>query len=170
MRRVLVIGSGGAGKSTFARRLGERTGLPVIHLDAAFWKPGWVEPPADEWRRTVERLVEGDRWIMDGHFGGTLDLRLSACDTAIFLDRSRWLCFWRVTKRALRHDGRGRPDMAPGCSEKADWAFLRWVWGFPRERRPALVARLAELGPGKSVVTLRSDADVEAFLASTPPD
>ncbi len=166
MRRVLVVGSGGAGKTTFATRLGEGTGLPVVHLDAAFWRPGWVETPPDEWRRTVEELLARDRWIMDGNFGATLDLRLAACDTAIFLDRSRWLCLWRVLLRLLRYRGRSRPDMAPGCTEGFDGEFVRWVWNFPRQSRPQVVAKLAAAGPGKKVVVLRSDREVEDFLAS----
>jgi adenylate kinase family enzyme len=164
MRRVLVIGSGGAGKSTFARLLGERTGLDVIHLDSVFWRPGWVETPAEEWRRTVEELLARDAWIMDGNFGGTLDLRLAACDTAIFLDRSRWLCLWRVVRRLVRFHGRRRPDMGPGCTESVDWEFLRWIWRYPRDSRPQVLARLAAAGPGKAVVSLRSEREVETFL------
>src|SRR4051812_22129729 len=72
MRRVLVIGSGGAGKSTFARSLAERLGLPLIHLDALYWRPGWVETPKEEWAREVRRLLSADRWVMDGNYGGTL--------------------------------------------------------------------------------------------------
>ena len=92
MRRVLLIGSGGAGKSTLARRIAARTGLPLIHLDALYWKPGWVETPAAPWRETVAGLLQRDTWVMDGNYGGTLDLRLAACDTAIFLDLPPRIC------------------------------------------------------------------------------
>jgi len=166
MRRVLVIGSGGAGKSTFATRLGERTGLPVIHLDAAYWRPGWVEPPADEWRRTVEALLARDAWIMDGNFGATLELRLASCDTAIFLDRSRWVCLWRIARRTLRFYGQTRPDMGPGCAESVDWEFLRWIWRYPLDSRPKVLATLAAACSGKAVVALRTEREVETFLAS----
>ncbi|HEX5137691.1 MAG TPA: hypothetical protein VFY93_12000 [Planctomycetota bacterium] len=171
MRRVLVVGSGGAGKTMFATRLGERTGLPVIHLDAAYWRPGWVEPPADEWRRTVEGLLARDAWIMDGNFCATLEMRLAACDTAIFLDRSRWVCLWRVGRRVLRFHGRTRPDMGPGCAESIDWEFLRWIWRYPLDSRPQVLARLIAAGPGKRIVRLRSEREVGAFLrraSSTP--
>ena len=169
MRRVLVIGSGGAGKSTFATKLGAKTGLPVIHLDVAFWKPGWVESPADEWKRTVEGLVRSEAWIMDGNFGGTLDLRLDACDTVIFLDRAtRWLCLWRVALRLLRFHGRHRPDMAPGCTEGVDREFLRWIWNFPHASRPRILERLAALPRGKDAVVLRSERQIEEFLAKAP--
>ena len=89
MRRVLVIGSGGAGKSTFAARLAARTGLPLIHLDACFWRSGWDPTPPDEWARRVADLMSRQEWVMDGNYGGTLDARLAACDTVIFLDVPR---------------------------------------------------------------------------------
>ncbi|MCK6459455.1 MAG: DNA topology modulation protein [Planctomycetes bacterium] len=165
MRRVLVVGSGGAGKSTFAARLGAATGLPVVHLDAAFWRPGWVEPAEGEWQRIVADLVARDAWIMDGNFGGTLDVRLAACDTAIFLDRSRWLCLLRIFRRLLRYRGRSRPDMAPGCAEGFDLEFLRWVWNFPTKSRPQVVAKLAAAAATRRVVTLRSDREVDRFLS-----
>ena len=75
-QRILIIGSGGAGKSTLARRLGELTGIPVIHLDAHYWLPGWVVTPKEEWAGKVDALLQGDRWIMDGNFGSTLKQRL----------------------------------------------------------------------------------------------
>jgi adenylate kinase family enzyme len=165
MKRVLVIGSGGAGKSTFARRLAERLGLPVIHLDRVYWRAGWVEPPKDEWRRTVEELCAGDSWVMDGNYSGTLDVRLAACDTVIFLDLPRVLCTWRVMKRAAIYRGATRPDMAEGCQEKMDLEFLSWVWNYPRRSRPKILARLEEFSGGKQVYRLRSSAEAEKFLA-----
>ncbi|MFX8106590.1 AAA family ATPase, partial [Acinetobacter baumannii] len=77
MRRVVVIGCSGAGKSTLARRLGERTGLPVVHLDREDWRPGGGEPPRGDWRARVAALAADESWIMDGQYGGTLDLRLA---------------------------------------------------------------------------------------------
>jgi adenylate kinase family enzyme len=171
MQRVLVIGSGGAGKSTFATRLGERTGLPVIHLDALFWRAGWRETPRDEWARVVSGLLERDAWVMDGNYGGTLDARFTACDTVIFLDLPRRVCLWRVVRRWWRHRGRTRPDMADGCDERLTLEFVQWVWQYPATRRPGILARLATLGRGQRAVVLRSAAEVEDFLraAGSPP-
>jgi adenylate kinase family enzyme len=166
MKKVLVIGSGGAGKSTFSARLAARTGLPLIHLDSVYWRPGWVETPKDEWRQSVERLVAGDTWLMDGNFGGTLERRLAACDTVIFLDLPRTLCLWRVLVRRLRFRGRARPDMTPGCPERLTWEFLQWIWNYPSVQRPKLLARLEALRGEKTVVVLRSRREVGAFLAS----
>ncbi|HVF68055.1 MAG TPA: DNA topology modulation protein [Pyrinomonadaceae bacterium] len=164
MRKVLVIGSGGSGKSTFAERLGGRTGLPVIHLDSFFWRAGWQEPPRDEWAARVDELLKRDAWIMDGNYGGTLERRLAACDTVVFLDLPRVLCLWRVVSRSLRYRGRTRPDMAEGCPEQLTWEFLRWVWTYPRRRRAGVLKRLGELGAGQKAYVLRSRREVRRFL------
>jgi adenylate kinase family enzyme len=164
MRRVLVIGSGGAGKSTFAARLGGRTGLPVIHLDSLYWRAGWRETPRGEWAARVEELLRGDAWIMDGNYGGTLERRLAACDTVVFLDPPRAVCLWRVIKRRALFRGRARPDMNEGCRERLTWEFVRWVWTYPRARRPGVLEKLSRLDGGKRVFHLRSQREVEGFL------
>ena len=164
MRRVLVIGSGGAGKSTFAVALGERLGLPVIHLDAHFWHPGWVETPKAEWRERVAELTARDAWVMDGNYGGTLPQRLAACDAVIFLDLPRTVCVWRVIRRVFQYAGQSRPDMAPGCPEQVSLKFLWWVWTYRTRRRPDVLRRLSELPATTRVVILRSQREVEAFL------
>lgn len=168
MHRVLVIGSGGAGKSTFATRLGERTGLPVIHLDALYWRAGWCETPPDEWAKVVRRVLERDAWVMDGNYGGTVDARLATCDTVVFLDLPRIVCLWRVVRRWLRYRGRARPDMAEGCNERLTLEFVRWIWQYPGTRRPGILAKLAALRHGQRAIVLRSAAEVEQFLLDTP--
>lgn len=164
MRKILVIGSGGAGKSTFARRLGRILGIEVVHLDAHYWRPGWVEPPKPEWAKTVEDLVARDAWIMDGNYSGTLAQRLRACDTVIFLDIPRLVCLWRVLKRAVVYRRGGRPDMAAGCREKLNWEFVRWIWAYPARSRPKVLKMLKD-SPGKRIVRLQTDSEVERFLA-----
>ncbi|HEY0018877.1 MAG TPA: hypothetical protein VGC13_21430 [Longimicrobium sp.] len=170
MQKILVIGSSGAGKSVFAARLAERAGLPLIHLDAIYWKPGWVKTPKDEWVRTVDGLLARDRWVMDGNYAGTLDRRLAACDTAVFLDLPRTLCLWRAFKRRIVHRRGGRPDMTPGCSERLTGEFIRWIWEYPRTQRPGVLARLAALRPDQRAVILRSTAEIDDFLRSIPPN
>ena len=165
MRKVLVIGSGGSGKSIFAARLGRLLGIEVIHLDRIHWKPGWTETPKDEWARTVEGLVRRESWVMDGNYSGTLDIRLAACDTVIFLDMPRRVCLWRVLKRVVLYREGSRPDMAEGCAEHFNLEFLLWVWNYPATRRPKILEKLRALPPGKRVVRLRSSAEAESFLA-----
>ena len=167
MKRILIIGSGGAGKSTFARELGAILGLPVIHLDQVYWKPGWEKPSKSEWARTVERLVAQHEWIMDGNFGGTLPQRIKRADAIILLDISRWVCLWRVAKRAIKYRGRHRPDMPPGCQERFDLEFIRWIWSYPSKSRPAKMAFLSATGPDQRVVILRSNGEIRHFLRET---
>lgn len=167
MKRILIIGSGGAGKSTFARQLGEILELPVIHLDQAYWKAGWEKPTKEEWSATVQRLIAKDEWIMDGNFGGTLPQRIKRADAIILLDISRWVCLWRVAKRVVKYRGRHRPDMAPGCQERFDLEFIRWIWKYPAKSRPAKLALLSATGPDQRVVILGSGRDVRHFLKET---
>jgi adenylate kinase family enzyme len=168
VKRVLVIGSGGAGKSTFARRLAERTGLPLVHLDALYWRPGWVEPAREVWDSTIADLLRGDRWILDGNYGRTMEVRIQASDTVVFLDVPRSVCLRRALLRSLTGRGRVRSDMAPGCPEQFTLSFLWWIWTYPKRRRTGVLERLASLRADQRAVVLRTDSDVEGFLASIP--
>ena len=167
MLKVLVIGSAGAGKSTLAVQLGAALGLPVVHLDALFWQPGWRETPADAWAQRVAGLLTRDRWVMDGNYGGTLAARVQAADTVVLLAPPRLLCLYRVVRRGVLGRGRSRPDLNPGCPEQLpDWSFLRWIWSYPDEKLPAILALLRDAGPQKRVVILRSSAEVRRFLST----
>ena len=164
MKRVLVIGSAGAGKSTLARRLGELLGLEVIHLDRLFWHSGWVETPREQWRERVLELLARESWIMDGNYSNTFDLRFPACDTIIFLDLSRYLCVWRVVRRRLLYRRRNRPDMPAGCDERLDMQFIRWIWTYPQRTRPRVFEMLSAHAATKRFIHLRSPREVESFL------
>lgn len=164
MRRILIIGSGGAGKSTFARALGPKLDLPVIHLDAHFWHEGWVDTPKDEWREKVTELCAQPAWIMDGNYGGTMPQRLAACNTVIFLDLPRVVCLWRIVSRVAKYSGQSRPDMAPGCPEHISLKFLWWVLSYPFAKRPGILRQLAALPPSTKVIQLRSTRSVDEFL------
>ena len=164
MRRILIIGSGGSGKTTLAKETATRTGLPLIHLDQLFWHPGWVPTPDEEWDRQIQELIARDRWIMDGNYGRTLPMRLAAADTVVFLDLPRVICIWRILKRRLRYFGRARPDVAPGCPERFSWEFLRWVWTYPSRRRPRILDRLDAARRGKQVFVLQRETEVQGFL------
>ncbi len=164
MNRILVIGSGGAGKSTVARELGVRLSLPVIHLDREFWSAGWVPTPPDVWRAHIAELTTRESWVMDGNYGGTMPARLEACDTVVFLDMPRLTCLRRVLRRALTYRGRSRPDMAAGCPERLTWAFIWWLLIYPARRRPGIMRQLAALPSSTRVVILSDSAEVESFL------
>jgi adenylate kinase family enzyme len=167
MRKILVIGSGGAGKSVLAARLGELLQIEVLHLDKFYWHPGWMETPKAEWLKTVEELLKRDAWIMDGNYSGTLDMRLEACDTVIFLDPGRMLCLWRVLKRIVMYRNGRRPDMAEGCREKFSLKFVLWVWEYSRRTRPKVIKKLKLKAETKKIVWLRTASEVEEFLTHT---
>ena len=169
MNRIAIIGAPGAGKSILAQQLAARLGLPVIHLDTLYWRPGWVEPPRAEWQALMEDLVTGERWIIDGNYGGTMEIRLAAADTIIFLDLPGYLCVWRAVKRYLQHLGRPRVDRAAGCSEKIDWPFLWYIWRYPATRRARVLARLEQYAAGRRIIILRSQSEIRRFLDGLRP-
>lgn len=164
MKKIVVIGSGGSGKSTLARQLGEITKLPVYHLDALFWKPGWTPMARDEWEQLQRELVRKSEWIIDGNYGSTLDIRMEAADTIIFFDLSRWVTTYRVLKRRVMYHGKTRPDLTEGCPEQLDFEFIKWVWNFRRDKRPAILEKLEKYSAFKRVIILQKKSDAELLL------
>ncbi|KOP29175.1 hypothetical protein ADM98_09735 [Exiguobacterium sp. BMC-KP] len=167
MRKIILIGSGGSGKSTLARALKEKLDYPVDHLDALLWRANWQAVPRNEQRLIQQTLTSRDTWIIDGNYGGTLDLRINAADTIIFLDLPRTLCLYRALKRTWRYRKTSRPDMAAGCSEKFSLNFLKWIWRFPVDKRPDILSTL-ETTTDKRIIHLRSRRAVKQFLQSLP--
>jgi adenylate kinase family enzyme len=172
-QRVIVTGLAGAGKSTFALALAAKTGLPVIHLDLHFWKPGWVAPSDAEWRERQRRVLAGEAWIADGNYHETLDLRLERADTVVLLDLPWWVCSRRAILRGFHMPG----ALPPGCEYTA-WSRLRDEWRLAiriwRENRsqPELEREiLSQHGSHVTVYELRSKRAVESFLdALQAPD
>jgi adenylate kinase family enzyme len=164
MQKILLIGSGGSGKSTLARKLGMRLGIDVHHLDALLWKPNWTPATRQEQLATQSALIERESWIIDGNYGGTLNFRLDAADTIIFLDLPKTICTYRILKRMLTYRGKTRPDMGAGCEEQFDPKFLKWVWDYPKSQRPDVIKRLNSLPSEKQIIRLRSRTEVCDFL------
>ena len=162
--RAIVIGSSGSGKSTFARRLGDATGVPVVHIDQLFWEAGWQMAPAAVYQARIEAAVANDRWIIDGVDTRTLDLRLPRTDIVFWLDRSRWACLWRVARRIATSYGQVRPDMAAGCPEKIDIDFLRFIWTFHERYDHRIAAAIERHGLQSRTLRLRSDRATQAYL------
>lgn len=165
MERVLIIGCGGAGKSTLARRLGEKLNMPVVHLDKLFWHPGWVESSKEEIDAKIMAEMAKPQWIMDGNYNRTLPQRVKYCDTIIYLDFSRVACLLGVLKRVITTYGSVRPDMGDGCPERFDWDFLKWVWNFNRDKREKYYRLLNET-EGKETIVLKNRRMVKRFLQS----
>lgn len=166
MNRILIIGCGGSGKSVLAVKLGKILDMPVIHLDYHFWKPGWTPTPKDDWKSMVDQLVSRERWIVDGNFAGTLEKRVKVCDTVIYLDFPVALCLWRAVRRWLRFKKESRPDMAQGCSEKFDPAFMIWIWNFRRKTKPRILEVLKEYENSRKIIMLKNRKEFKKFLYS----
>ena len=166
MRRVLVIGSSGAGKSRLTTRLAEKLGLPAIFLDVHYWRPGWQASDLASWRRRVSELAGNCEWVMDGNFSETFDLRMPRADTLVWLDYSRATCMRRVLMRSLKDRGRSRPDLPDGCPEQIDLALVRWVWNFPATQRPQIVDGIKRFGAHLHAIQLANDRAVAEFLGA----
>lgn len=168
MNRVMVIGvSAGVGKSTFARELGELTGIEVTHLDRLYWEPGWVEAPAEQFSAAQREIVEHDQWIIEGNYTSTIDIREPHADTVIYLELPLRVCLYRVVKRRIQYHGKTREDLTEGCPEKIDWAFIKFIiTTYGRRKRKMLERKQRYAIEGKTVHHLKSSAQIEGFLAT----
>ena len=166
MKRIALIGSGGSGKSTLARKLGTKLNIEVYHLDALLWKPNWQPTTKEEHRKVQVELVKKEEWIIDGNYNGTMDIRLNAADTVIFLDFNRVLCTYRTLKRTIQYRDRRRPDVAEGVKERFDLTFIKWIWNYPKMIRPLVLKRLEKLPKDKTIIILKSPKEAQHFLES----
>lgn len=151
MRRVIVLGRGGAGKSMFALRLGKLTGLPVTELDQLFWSADLRPMSRDLWENVQRELAASGTWILDGDLGpyDSLPPRVARADTVVIFDFSALRCAWRVVRRSR---------------ERAD--FWWWLFTWRRRSRPRVLAVVDRWAPGADVHVLRSPHDVDRFLTS----
>lgn len=164
MKRILVIGPCGAGKSTVAARLSAILELPVIHLDQLHWKPGWIEGSKEELHAVLEPVLQQDRWLIDGNYGSTMERRLKRADTVIYLDYPIPLCLWRAARRVWQFRGRSRPDMTEGCPERFDLEFFRYILNWntgPRIRTETLLT-----GSKEKVLRFASPRQLECWIGN----
>ena len=166
MQRIAIIGCSGSGKSTLARGLGSLLGLPVVHIDAIYWRPGWRESEEAPFQAALNAAAARDRWIIDGTFVGHSAVRFARADTIIWLDLPTPLCLSRAFFRMASAFGQVRPDLAPGCPEKFDPAFYRYILNWNRDIRPGVEAAIAQHAEPARLVRLRSDREMAAFLAN----
>ena len=163
-KRIIIIGCGGSGKSTLAETLGRRLDLPVIHLDEHYWNPGWVKSDPQTWETKVKDLIQQDRWVMDGNYGGTMDLRIARADTIIFLQFPTSICLSRVIRRSMKYYGRTRPNMPANCPERFSPEFYHYILMYNRTRTPKILKKLQQVAAEKSIHILQNDQAVSDFL------
>jgi adenylate kinase family enzyme len=149
--------------------MGERLGLPVVHLDALFWNAGWVPTDKSGFREKIAKAAAADMWVMDGNYSSHFDLRLPRAEAVIWLDLPRYIYFSRTLWRLIRNYGRERADIGPGCPERFELSFFRdWVWTYPAHSRGRHADLMANLPVGVHGITLRSPAEVRRFENSLP--
>jgi adenylate kinase family enzyme len=166
----MIVGAPGAGKSTLARALGARRGLPVRHVDLIHWRPGWVERPKAEKIPLVRAIEESDAWVLEGGLSATWERRAARAHLIVWLDLPVALRLWRVvvTRRLQYARGQDRPDLPPGCPERLDPEFLGYILATRRRNRARMRALAGGAGAGRTV-RLATPGAVAAFLRAVPP-
>ena len=165
MKKILVLGCGGAGKSNFSIELGRTLDVPVHHLDLYYWKPGWKPRERNEFTSTLAELMKDERWILDGNYMGTFDIRAACADTIIFLNMSTTTCLWGMVFRRFSKAGRSRPDLGVGNKDRLDFEFTWYVLTFNLRKRPIIIQKLSALSKTMQIVTLRSRSEAKNWLA-----
>ncbi len=162
MQRVLVIGTNGAGKTTFSRKLSEITGLPLVHIDRLYWRGNWETTPREEYLASLSAEAEKESWIIDGNGLSIIEDRLRRADTVFWLELPSLKCVINVVKREMKYRGTARPDMPEGCIERIDPKFLRDVWRFNRKNRKRIRTLLGKYDV--KVVHIKSHRQSEKVL------
>jgi len=168
-KKILIVGICAAGKSTLARKLSSELNLPVIHLDQHFWNPGWVVSDEAKWVETIKNLTQKPKWIMEGNYSSTFDIRFPEADTIIVLDFNRYLAMYRAIKRLIKFRGKTRPDMTEGCQERFDLEFMKFVWNFPRDHMPRTDEAIRQFGAGKKIYRFNKPKELQNFLRDNLP-
>lgn len=163
-RRLMVVGSPAAGKSAVARRLGMLGKVPVHHLDALYYRPGWVDQNEQTWRDKITELTTGDEWVIDGNFFGSIHDRAARAEAIIWLDYDRIETMRRVAARMVLPQPHPRPDIAEGCFESWSVDFLVYSWKFFDTDRLQLETLTASLPKTKAVLRVTRPKDLEFFL------
>lgn len=164
MDRVIVIGCSGSGKSTLSQKLHRILQLPIIHLDRYYWQANWQATEQEAWDQKVTEFALTDRWIIDGNYSRTLDIRIERADVIVFLDMPRWLCMYRIVKRRIQYHGRTRPDLNKDCPEKLDIGFLKWVWDYRKRNRVKTLEKLKQVKQHQKVVIIRNKKQLEELV------
>ena len=167
MQRVLVMGCPGAGKSTFARALADKLAVPLVSIDRLYWQPGWREPKTEDFTATMTDEAAKPAWVMDGNYvvSGAGDLRRERAQAIVWFDLPRLACLSGALRRIVPNYGTVRAEMAPGCPERFDWAFMKYIWTYRARQRPMLVSYLDTLRSDQPLAIFRSRAQASAYLA-----
>lgn len=159
MEKVIIIGCPGAGKSTFARKLKDRTGLPLFYLDMIWHKADGTNISRDEFDGKIKEIMKKEQWILDGNYIRTLEMRLKECDTVFLLDYPLELCLEGASSRI----GKERPDM-PWVESEFDLEFRQFIVDFPKDSLPKIYELLKKYEKEKELHIFRKREDAEEYL------
>ena len=158
MKKIIVIGCPGSGKSTFARALHDKTGIPLYHLDMMYWNADKTTVEKSVFLERLPAVLEKDKWIIDGNYGSTMELRMAACDTVIFLDYPLDICLDGIKERR----GKPRSDM-PWIETEEDAEFIEFIKSYSEQQKPK-VLELLEKYSDKNIVIFKSREQANEFL------
>lgn len=167
MKRVMIVGFSGSGKSTMASKIAEAIGVSATHLDAVHWLPNWTENTVENEIYTLRPVLERESWVIDGNYRKVLfKERMALADTVIFLDINRFQRLYRVFRRYFKYRGGYRPDIGEGCREKIDFEFVKWVLykGVNRKRYMEILEDLKGAHPEKQIYILKGSGQVRDFM------
>lgn len=159
IKRIMIMGRSGSGKSTFAYELHQKTNFPLYHLDKYFFMDYWQERNYQEFIAIQQALVEQDEWIIDGNSTKSFELRYKRADVCLYFNFPRTLCYWRVFKRLIYKDI-AIDDRADNCREKVSWPLLKYMWGFEKRVNPILNL-LKQNYPDVRFIEINSDTSLE---------
>lgn len=159
MNKVIIIGCPGSGKTTFAEKLQECTGLPLYYLDAIWHKPDKTHIPREEFDERIREIFETPRWIIDGNYKRTIEIRLKECDTVFLFDLPTEVCLQGVTERI----GKERYDL-PWLETKLDSEFKKFIEDFPKDTLPYIYELLEKYKAEKQVIIFKSRKEADEYL------
>ena len=160
MKKVIVIGCPGSGKSHFSRALHNKTGIPLYHLDMMFWNADKSTVDRNVFLHRLNAVLKKDEWIIDGNYGSTMELRLGTCDTVFFLDYPLSVCLEGVKERR----GKLRSDM-PWIETEDDAEFIGFIKSFNEQQRPKIL-ELLDKNRNKNIIIFNDREEADIFLIS----
>ena len=164
--KIVIIGYSGSGKSTLAGALSRHYSIPKLHMDTLQFQPGWVDSDRDWMEGQMKQFLSQHKdWVIDGNYSWCCyEERMEQADHIIFLNFSRWNCFYRAWKRYRRYKGRVRESMAAGCPECFDWEFIRWIlWDGRQARQVTRYQTIGQNYPDK-FLSLKNQKELDEFL------